>query len=320
MSKSKIKLPTRHKANSDRKNQPQNIHFLIDQIPKVSYDEVYFSKYNEDHSYEDFIIYAEWLYDKGMKIPHLQKSLSKYKMSKHNCLIELIVFLEEKVLEDIVVIDVFNSHTVYDLNVSYLTENLDDNLKVGISKCINQIHCSENGGLFGYMEIDYVMGDLDTDEQETDYTIEDKANMKEIILQYDRLFDHFIIQNFDTDKTYEGYEKKIFDYVIKILDFDDKGVLGRNVFPAEDCEPFEQIFITAIYNDNEFSTNIFKECVQTRCQILGERETEFIGQLYKVEDGKIQGTVSDEEIKLLQEYENNINELCSLLKKETDED
>lgn len=315
MRKSKPKIQTGNQRNPYGKDQSQNIHFLINQIPKKNYENLYFLS-NNTASYDDLLIYCEWLYNEGLKY----YSLENEQFKESDNLLDLVLFLEKKVLQSVCKINVFDSQTVYDLNMEYLNTDLDENLKIGISKCISQIYQPDSGALFDYPDIEYIIGNLDMDFNVDDsddfgYTPEQKSQFITVTQKYEKLYDKYLIEKFNNDIKYKGSDKEIYDIIINILSFDESHVLYNNVFSLEDTHPFESVFIASIRNDDETITGIFDASVDTRCQILGEVDVDFIAQYYTVKNGKIHPSVSDTQIKRIKKYEKDISKLCEILNK-----
>lgn len=313
MRKSKLRVQKRNCIEVYGKNQNENIHFLIDQIPKVNYDNIYFLS-NNKASYEDMLIYCEFLYNEGLK--H-SSSLKDLEFTETDSLVSVIGVLENLVLEQICRINAFCDWTVYDFNMRYLKDNLSENIKIGLTKCINQIYQTDSGALFDYPDVEYIIGDLEMDDSdEFGCSMEQKIHFKKVIKEYQDLYDKYIIQNFDPKIQCPDTEKDFYDIIIKILDFQESDVMWRNIFYTPYSQSFENIFIATIEDDNdELITPLFFDSTQIRCQLLGESDVSFIAQYYNVVDGKIKETVSPEQIKNIQQYEKDIDKLCSILKR-----
>lgn len=318
MQQSKIKLHTRNNPSQNRKDKSQNIHFLIDQIPKYSYEGIHFFK-DKIVSYDEAILYCEFLYNEGLKNRDALEKFEENCFNKTDKIVDLIVLLEEICLPLVNRLPVFDSWTVYDFDMSYLKQKMDENLKVGITKVLNHVLEYEGDTIFDYHEIEYTIGEENIDtEEEFGYSIEDKKDFYKVTKEYHELYKNYRLQTFDFKKEYFNEEKQLNDLLIKLLTF-DSNKMYNSFFQDDDCHPLDNIFIACIRQDDDLINDIFDKAVDCRCSMMGEVGTEYIGQSYHVENGKIENYISDNEIKLIQEFENHINKLCTILKNENNE-
>lgn len=318
MQQSKVKLQRRNNSGKNRKNKSENIHFLIEQIPKYSYEGIVFFK-DKIVSYEEAILYCEFLYNEGLKNGNVLDKFEEIVFDETDKIIDLIAFLEENCLSLVNRLPVFDKWIVYDFDMSYLKQDIDENLKVGITKVVNHLLVYEGDTIFDCPEIEYTIGEENVDtEDEFGYSIQDKKDFYKITKEYYELYKNYRLQSFDFKKQYSDKEKKLNDLLIKLLTF-DSNKMYNSFFQDDNCNPFDNIFIASIRQDDDLINDIFDKAINTRCSIMGEIDIEYIGQSYYVENGEIKNYISDDEIKRIQKFENNIDELCAILKNEDDE-
>lgn len=332
MPKSTIELQARNQRGKNRENRLENIHILTENIKKESYYGIWFFKFykKENVTQEQLLDYCELLYKFSLQHNELEVIVKDKSFSKTDNLISLVAFLEDNILSSYLKInkvdienkmvtlgtsvDAFNSYQVFDVNVAYLDFKMDINLKTGITHCVNKFHNGEGNGLFDYFEVDVITGEFYDDEENlTDYTKKDLKIFDKTRCKYQDKFDNYLKKKYHHDKKYTDPEDIHLAKIInEILSYNASSMYD-NIEESGDGEaPFYSAFIPTIRDVNEITESIFNEVLETRCRSLGETGIEYISQYIYVTENAIENHFSEEEIKEIQKYENNISDLCHL--------
>lgn len=330
MPKSTIELPQWNSRSKNRENRLENIHFLVDQIPKESYPGLRFLNNNEDFTQEEVLTYCELLYEFAIKHNQLEVLVKQKSFKESDTISSMIYFLEDLILSNHLnfdkidlkaalitletSMDVFNDFNVYDLNIAFLDIKMDNNLKIGLTQCVNKINISDSGALFDHHEIDWVCGTFYDEPEESNYTKKQIDSFDKTLVKYQEKFDKYLIKIYNPNKKYtNNFEIYVSKLINKILDYDTT-VMHENRLERFDGElPFHSLFIPVLRDVTKVSEQIFDEVLETRCRSLGEVDVEYLSQFIEIGKNSIETTVSEEEIQGLKFHEKNISDLCYLL-------
>lgn len=333
MPKSTIELQARNQRGKNRENRLQNIHILTENIKKESYFNIrFFDFYNKENvTQEQLLDYCDLLYKFSLQHNELEVIVKDKSFLKTDSVISLVAFLEDTILssylkiinidiEDKIVtlgtsVDAFNSYQVFDVNVGYVDFKMDVNLKTGITHCVSKFHNGEGDGLFDYFEVDVITREFyDDDEEELgDYTKKELKVFDKTRCKYQDKFDNYLRKKYHPDKKYTDPEDIHLAKIINEILSYDAGSMYDNIEELGDGEaPFYSVFIPTLRNINDITESIFEEALETRCRSLGETGIEYISQYIYVTENAIENHFSEEQIKEIQKYENNISDLCHL--------
>lgn len=330
MPKSEFELPGRNTENQHGENRFENIHFLVEKINKQSFSGIkYFeledSKY---HTQENLLTYCELLYSFAVQHNDTEVEAKDICLSEKDTIACLAALLEDCILKNWLEIDsvdmnagmvqletslpAFNDMNLYDLNIGFLDFKMNENLKIGMAKCVNKINLA--GDLFNHFEIDWVTGEFYDDEDEKKYSKKQLKKFNETLLKYQNKFDKYICKNYNPNKKYtDENDLYIAKIINEILEYNTY-LFNENVEEKGNGEAqFDSIFMCTLRDIDEVSEEIFQDSLEARCRALGENGAEYISQFIQISKDSIDFTVPEKEVKAIQNYEKNISDLTFIL-------
>ena len=119
------------------------------------------------------------------------------------------------------------------------------------------------------------------------------------------------LSNFDEEQA-----SALAKIINEILSYDATSMYN-NIEESGDGEAsFDSAFVCSLRDINETTETIFAEALENRCRLLGETGIEYISQYIYVTENIIENYFSEDQIKEIQKYQKNINDLSYLTNNE----
>lgn len=330
MPKSEIELPARNQSSQNRENRFENIHFLVNQIPKESYSSTKFFDEYKSASQEQLLKYCEFLYRFLSQHEGTEVTVKDSSFLESDSIISLVAYLENQVLSNHLLIDkidienglvrlessvdAFNSYQVFDLNIAYLDFKMDHNLKVGVTSAISKLNFCDSGVLFDYHEIEYLSGEFFDEPEDSEFTPKQLKSFDKTLVKYQEKFNSFLGKKYNPAKKYtEERDLHIQKLINGIISYDTEMMWSHIVEKGDGEASFSSMFIPVLRNVTPVSERMFDQILKTRCKSLGEMGVEYVSQYFEISENSIDDVISDEQIKELQVYESNISDLTYIL-------
>lgn len=349
MQQSKTKLQTGHSDRIGRKTEPEDIDFLVEQLPKRTIYELALLDYLPEISYENALLYCKLLYQflKTYYPEGLEEIDKRNSYKKTDLLVDVMADLESTVQGSFAFIEYddfgegyihiheylsFLHGKVYDLNFDFPEMDFDENLKTGISHALEKImtYCGmynwDKDFLKTYVkyEMEYVLDQIADEEykgKEQEFKSDVRKMMKVLVTKMSAVI-QYSKKKFDRKKEYTSEDEiKLKQSIITILDFNWEFITNHRE-QSSDYEDygdgtmqFEYLFIPKIYSENYNTTLLFDTFSQNRCDEFGQMGCEAIMKHYTIWDGGSNFDINPDQEKALHELEEGLKNFCFLIDK-----